>query len=251
MEDWHFAMQLNQANAIRFGLLHMRSEYPRCMGSVVWQLNDCWPVTSWAAIDGKGREKPLYFSIAQSYEPVLVTITGANPSLMVNLINNSLGDLNGQLSLKLLDYSGKVLAEHSQQVEAKASAKESIAIPAGLLPKDELAKSVLVADFERARANHFFADYKHSALEAPAIETKLTKTENGLKVAVTAKNLIRDLVLMIDKLDPEASVDTGLVTLLPGETHNFEVTTKKPLSEAELTSARVLRSANQLVVSAK
>jgi beta-mannosidase len=251
MEDWHFAMQLNQANAIRFGLLHMRSEYPRCMGSVVWQLNDCWPVTSWAAIDGKGREKPLYFSIAQSYEPVLLTITGASPSLMANLINNSLEDLSGQLSLKLLDYSGKVLAEHSQQVEAKASAKESIAIPAGLLPKDELAKSVLVADFERARATHFFADYKHSALEAPAIEAKLTKTENGLRVAVTAKNLIRDLVLMVDKLDPEASVDTGLVTLLPGETHNFEVATKKSLSEAELTSARVLRSANQLVVSAK
>jgi beta-mannosidase len=221
------------------------------MGSVVWQLNDCWPVTSWAAIDGKGREKPLYFSIAQSYEPVLLTITGASPSLMANLINNSLEDLSGQLSLKLLDYSGKVLAEHSQQVEAKASAKESIAIPAGLLPKDELAKSVLVADFERARATHFFADYKHSALEAPAIEAKLTKTENGLRVAVTAKNLIRDLVLMVDKLDPEASVDTGLVTLLPGETHNFEVATKKSLSEAELTSARVLRSANQLVVSAK
>ena len=251
MEDWHFAMQLNQANAIRFGLLHMRSEYPRCMGSVVWQLNDCWPVTSWAAIDGKGREKPLYFSIAQSYSPVLVTITGADSSLMVNLINNSLGDLSGQLSLKLLDYSGKVLAEHNQQVEAKASAKESIAIPAGLLPKDELARSVLVADFEGARANHFFADYKHSALEAPAIETKLTKTGNGLRVAVTAKNLIRDLVLMVDKLDPEASVDTGLVTLLPGETHSFVVATKKPLSEAELTSARVLRSANQLVVSAK
>ena len=108
------------------------------MGSLVWQLNDCWPVTSWAAIDGKGREKPLYFSIAQSYEPVLLTITGASPSLMVNLINNSLGDLSGQLSLKLLDYSGKVLAEHSQQVEAKASAKESIAIPAGLMPKDVL-----------------------------------------------------------------------------------------------------------------
>jgi beta-mannosidase len=119
------------------------------------------------------------------------------------------------------------------------------------MPKDELAKSVLVADFERARVNHFFADYKHSALEAPAIEARVTKTENGLEVAVTAKNLIRDLVLMVDKLDPEASVDTGLVTLLPGETHNFEVTTKKPLSEAELTSARVLRSANQLVVSAK
>ena len=55
METWHWAMQLNQANAITAALEHFRSHMPHTMGAVVWQLNDCWPVTSWAAIDGDGR----------------------------------------------------------------------------------------------------------------------------------------------------------------------------------------------------
>ena len=60
MEDWHWATSLNQARAVRFGIEHFRSWWPRCSGTVLWQLNDCWSVTSWAALDGAGRRKPLW-----------------------------------------------------------------------------------------------------------------------------------------------------------------------------------------------
>lgn len=53
-DDWHWAMQVQQARAVRFGLEHLRSWHPVCSGAIVWQLNDCWPVTSWAAVDGDG-----------------------------------------------------------------------------------------------------------------------------------------------------------------------------------------------------
>ena len=248
MEDWHFAMQLNQANAIRFGLLHMRSQYPRCMGSVVWQLNDCWPVTSWAAIDGKGREKPLYFSIAESYEPLLITITGASPDLSVNVINNSLETYSGQLSLSLRDYSGKQLAEHKQQLEAKPSGNFIVKIPKNLIPQGSESSTVLVASFEGQRATHFFTDYKYSALEKPVFKAEVQKTETGISLKVTAQSTIRDFVLMIDKLDPQASVDSGLITLLPGESHEFIITTSEKLSAEQLIEGHVLRSANQLVM---
>jgi beta-mannosidase len=251
MEDWHFAMQLNQANAIRFGLLHMRSQYPRCMGAVVWQLNDCWPVTSWAAIDGRGREKPLYFSIAQSYEPLLVTISGETPDLSVNIINNTLDNQSGQLSISLLDFSGRQLAEHMQQLEVGPSGKHVFQIPKDLVPEGSESSTVLVASFNKQRATHFFADYKHSALENPEFKAETQKTETGLSLKVTAQNTIRDFVLMIDKLDPHASVDTGLITLLPGESHVFIVTTNETLSVEQLVEGHVLRSANQLVTAEK
>ena len=74
MEDWHWAMQLNQARAVRFGLEHFRSLAPHCMGAVVWQLNDCWPVTSWAAVDGDGRRKPLWYAMRDAYAPRLLTV---------------------------------------------------------------------------------------------------------------------------------------------------------------------------------
>lgn len=57
-DTWHYLTQLNQARAVAAGVEHWRSHWPRCAGTVLWQLNDCWPVTSWAAIDGDGRLKP-------------------------------------------------------------------------------------------------------------------------------------------------------------------------------------------------
>ena len=63
IEDWHWATQLNQARAIAFGIAHFRSLQPYCMGSIIWQLNDCWPVVSWAVIDGDGHAKPAWFAL--------------------------------------------------------------------------------------------------------------------------------------------------------------------------------------------
>jgi beta-mannosidase len=249
MDNWHWAMQLNQANAIRFGLEHMRSEYPDCMGSVVWQLNDCWPVTSWAAIDGSGREKPLYFSIAQSYQPLLITIFEDQGSLEVSVINNSLTNENSDLVIELLSYSGNLVASHSEPLSVNANQNKKLKLDDKLSKVSFPENHLLRVSFSSARALHFFSDYKYSQLAQPSFESSLEKTANGLTLTITAQSVIRDLTLMIDKLDPLATVDKGLVTLLPGESVSFEVTTKLELSLSELTSKIVLRSANQLVVS--
>lgn len=73
-DTWHYLTQVNQARAIATGIEHWRSHWPACAGTVVWQLNDCWPVTSWAAIDGDGREKPLYHELKRLYADRLVTV---------------------------------------------------------------------------------------------------------------------------------------------------------------------------------
>jgi beta-mannosidase len=244
-------MQLNQANAIRFGLEHMRSEFPNCMGSVVWQLNDCWPVTSWAAIDGKGREKPLYFSIAQAYESLLVTFSNSEAGIQVNLLNNQDQEVQGTLQLDLMEFSGKVLASDKQSISLSSNSKKIVQVPAELSNPIQLSSSVLVATFAGARKLFFFAEYKDSELESPNLELDLASTANGYQLKVTANNLIRDLLVMIDKLAPDASVNQGLISLLPGETALFEIQTSESLSLQDFQSERVIKSANQLVVGKK
>ena len=66
--DWHWATQLNQARAVH-AIEHYRSWWPRTAGAIVWQLNDCWPVTSWAAIDGDERPKPLWYALRAATRP--------------------------------------------------------------------------------------------------------------------------------------------------------------------------------------
>ncbi len=68
-----YASQLLQAQAMQYGVEHWRRNRGRCMGAVIWQLNDCWPVASWAGIDYFGRWKALQYYARRFFAPVLVS----------------------------------------------------------------------------------------------------------------------------------------------------------------------------------
>ncbi len=68
-----YASQLLQAEAIKYGVEHFRRNRGRCMGAVVWQLNDCWPVASWSSIDYTGRWKAVHYYAKRFFAPILVS----------------------------------------------------------------------------------------------------------------------------------------------------------------------------------
>ncbi len=68
-----YTSQLLQADAIRYGIEHFRRYRGRCMGTVVWQLNDIWPVASWASIDYYGRWKALHYAEKRAFAPVMIS----------------------------------------------------------------------------------------------------------------------------------------------------------------------------------
>ncbi len=68
-----YASQLLQAQAMQYGVEHWRRNRGRCMGAVIWQLNDCWPVASWSGIDYFGRWKALQYYAKRFFAPVLVS----------------------------------------------------------------------------------------------------------------------------------------------------------------------------------
>ena len=69
-----YASQLLQAEAIRYGVEHWRRNRGQSMGAIVWQLNDIWPVASWASIDYYGRWKALHYAEKRFFAPILVSI---------------------------------------------------------------------------------------------------------------------------------------------------------------------------------
>jgi beta-mannosidase len=73
LEDWCYYSQLNQRDALRFGIEHYRrSEF--CRGALIWQLNDCWPVQSWSVIDSAFRYKAAAFELRRLYAPLLASL---------------------------------------------------------------------------------------------------------------------------------------------------------------------------------
>ncbi|MFE0450600.1 glycoside hydrolase family 2 protein [Streptomyces sp. NPDC058914] len=234
-DRWHYLTQVNQARAVAAGIEHWRSHWPVCAGTVVWQLNDCWPVTSWAAIDGDGREKPLYHELRRLYADRLLTLQRRGAGLVVAAVNHTAERWTAVLSLRRMSVEGEVIGAVEAEIVAGARAVAEVPVPSELAPAGP--KEFLVADAwaspahggpSRAgeagsgagaedgaalRAVYFAVPDRDIACPAP--EFDVTLVPGGVEVG--ARTLVRDLLLQADRLDPGARADRGLVTLLPGE----------------------------------
>ncbi|MFF3942148.1 glycoside hydrolase family 2 protein [Streptomyces phaeofaciens] len=222
-DRWHYLTQVNQARAVAAGIEHWRSHWPVCAGTVLWQLNDCWPVTSWAAIDGDGREKPLYHELRRLYADRLLTLQARDGGLVVAAVNQGAGEWTAAVRLRRVSVAGEVIGEGVVEAAARARAVAVARVPAELTPRG--AREFLVADARESprssgaesggglRALYFPVPDRDVPYPEPEFEVELVP--GG--VAVTARTLVRDLLLQADRLAPDARAGRGLVTLLPGE----------------------------------
>src|SRR5215218_1032420 len=210
MDAWHWAMSLNQARAVRTGVEYFRSLSPRCTGSVAWQLNDCWPVTSWAAIDGDGRRKPLFYALRHAHADRLVTLQPTGEDLSVVLVNDTPENWTGTLTLALRSFDGSVLQQQEQAVDVPAWSAGRTWVSSPLATPSAPGRALLEARVGDQRALWFFTEDRDSDLVAPDFETKAAKTATGFEVTLTARTLLRDVALLVDKIDPDAIVSDML-----------------------------------------
>ncbi|RKE17810.1 glycoside hydrolase family 2 protein [Streptomyces sp. TLI_171] len=239
-DRWHYLTQVVQARAIATGIEHWRSHWPHCAGTVVWQLNDCWPVSSWSAVDGDGRLKPLYHELRRLYADRLLTLQPADRdgAPRIALVNQSAAAWTTELRLRRLDADGQVLAETTAELTAAPRAVHQLAVPAELLPVEGSAKEFLVADADGLRAVHFPVADRVFAYPRPEFELAVQEAgEGAVDVVVTARTLVRDLLLQADRIAPAATADRGLTTLLPGERTTIRVHGAGAPTAAEVLAA--------------
>ena len=111
-----YASQLNQANAIKYGVEHFRRCRGYTMGSVYWQLNDCWPVASWSSIDYYGRYKALHYFARKFYQGVSLGLFNENGKITVNIANETLNDFKGYIKVGVMKNDFTVIFEDTKNV---------------------------------------------------------------------------------------------------------------------------------------
>lgn len=248
MTDWHWAMSLNQAVAIRTAVEWFRSLGPQCTGSIVWQLNDCWPVTSWAAVDGDERAKPLLYGLRHAHTPRLLTIQpGDDGALRVAIINDAPLEWEGDLRIERRDYDGDLLRHQVIRVRVDAWSAQDLAIPDEIAAASDVARELLVARLGDERAHWFFAEYRDTDLQPFPCSTDARRRSDGWDVTVTATSLAREVALLVDRIDPEAMAQDALLTLLPGESTVIHVTGALDADPDAFHDRLVLRTANDLL----
>ncbi|MGW0645609.1 glycoside hydrolase family 2 protein [Streptomyces badius] len=225
-DRWHYLTQVVQARAVAAGIEHWRSHWPTCSGTVVWQLNDCWPVSSWAAIDGDGRPKPLHHELRRVYADRLLTLQPAEEGLVLALVNQSAAEWRTAVDLRRMEADGTPLGRSTQEVVVAARSVLRLSTAAGLVPEKHSAKEFLVADADGLRALYFPVPDKEFSYVRPDYDVILEPVAGDggkVDVVVNAHTLVRDLLLQADRLGPDARADRGLTTLLPGERTRIRV----------------------------
>jgi len=101
--------QILQGMAVKYAVEHWRRTMPRGMGTLYWQLNDCWPVASWSSLDHDGSWKALHYMARDFYAPLLVSAVadGKEGSLAITVTNDQQQNVQGVVSWEVTTAAGE------------------------------------------------------------------------------------------------------------------------------------------------
>ena len=230
-DDYVYVSQLLQAKGITMGVEAQRRAMPYCMGSLYWQLNDCWPVVSWSSIDFMGNWKALHYKTKKSFQDVLISSVVDNDTINTYIISDKLAPLTGDFSLDFIDFNGKKIHNVHQQVLIAPNTSQLIAktplnhIKANV--NDYVMKSSFSSTSNSSSIKTFSPFYvaKPKDLKLPQqdVSTKITKTDHGFIIKVSATTLQKDVFLYTNT---KGHFSDNFFDILPNETISITFITK-------------------------
>ena len=198
MEMTTYATQLNQANAIAYGVEHFRRCRGYTMGSIYWQLNDSWPVASWSSVDYFGRYKALHYFAKRFYAPLAIGLFNEGNTITVNIANEALNNFKGYLKTGVSKNDFTAISEQKTEVVVKS-----------LSSLDALCLSN--KDFNGKADCYFYAELydendiliakntllgtepKDFEFKKPNINIEATNTDDGVYLTLSSDVLIKNL----------------------------------------------------------
>jgi beta-mannosidase len=220
-----YASQVLQAEGIKIGAEHFRRSRPATMGSIFWQLNDCWPVASWSSIDYYGRWKALQYYARRFYAPILVSPHVEDGSVKFFVVSDKTEAKRATLHARLMDFDGKVLLEESHTVDVDPLAsKVYLDWPLKKMTDAgaaDTSRVFVVADLsgggaEISRNLIYLAPVKEVHLKPAALKVETTGGNGSYKIRITSPVLARSVYISFGNL--EVAVSDNYFDLLPGET---------------------------------
>lgn len=126
-EEFVYYSQLTQAKAVSIAIAGHRLDAPRCGGTLYWQVNDCWPVSSWSSIDYYGNWKALHYAAQEDYRNTAVLVKYDDLEHVKYYFLNDLPiEYTGVIRYSIYSLKGKKLSEDSIEVALKQFDKQEI-----------------------------------------------------------------------------------------------------------------------------
>jgi beta-mannosidase len=233
LEDYIYVSQLLQARGIKTAIEAHRRAKPYNMGTLYWQFNDCWPVTSWSGIDVDHRWKALQYSVQKAYDRFLISFTQEKDSLSIWMVGDCYVDRTPQLTWQLITFDGDTLAAGKNtfafpmgsSVVALKLDLRSLLIPLSVKNKVVLKASVRDQNESLADALHYFCRPKELLLSPdPGLSLSAIPDTLKYKITLTTRKLAKNIWL---QSSTDGWFSNNYFDLLPGETQTISFTPHK------------------------
>ena len=237
-EDYVYVSQLLQAHGITKGIHAHRRAKPYNMGTLYWQLNDCWPVVSWSSIDGLGNWKALHFKAKKAFENVLISTEEKEDVVEIFVVNDTFSEIKGTMNLTLMDFNGAIISEEKKEVISTADSSEIVYL---YNLKDiifDTSNTVLKITFGETQQLHYFEKSKNLSLEKSEIVSEIVKNKESFLITLLSETLQKDVFLSFNK---KGKLSDNYFDLLPNESKTVQFYTKSDKIELKI------KSINQLI----
>lgn len=217
--------QLTQADGLRIAFEAHRRAMPRCMGSLYWQFNDCFPAISWSSIDYYGRWKALHYQAARSFSPLMLSAEPVDGGFAIHAVSDLHDPVEGELIVELIDFDGMVLWHLSQPVMVPGNT--ACIVAQAPLYGSVLVSRIVGAEGVVARDVRMVSDAAAGCLPNPGLSVRV---EGGV-VVVRAERFARAVRVALDG----GNLTDNYFDLLPGEERRVTLREGQLSDDAEVT----------------
>ena len=242
--------QILQGMAMKYAVEHWRRNMSRTMGTLYWQLNDCWPAVGWSSIDYHHRWKALHYMAKRFFAPLLVSaVEDADKGTVSIYVTSDLREAcTGKLLWKATDVKGETLLQGEQELKILPRRSRRVRVLKVTKYLEENGSRNLVFWMEllvsdKSVSTNFvsFAHPKHLELFRPDISTSVSGKKKGSAI-VTLTTKAPALWVWLDPEDADARFSDNFFHILPGKPVKITLSVKEPFSLAEIQQRLRVRS---------
>jgi beta-mannosidase len=225
VEQYILFSQIAQAEGLKFGIEHFRRRKPHCSGTLIWQLNDCWPVLSWSVLDYYGVPKAGYHFLRRVYAPLLASFKSVEDGVELWLTNDRQVAVSDRVTVTFGTFDGHLDFQESRDVSIAAGASQCVWRLRSLEGTSAHYLHVASATSAFPENRHFFADIKDLA-RAPAAPRMHTHVRSAQHVEVELSAPDDGYVYFAHLVSrhPSTRFSDNYIDLVPGATRTISVT---------------------------
>ncbi len=235
-ESLLYLSQLSQADALKRAAESHRRNKPTTMGSLYWQLVDCWPTVSWSTIDYFGRRKAAHYAIERAYRDVIIAAAQEDDSLHISVVSDRLEPFRGEAVVRLRDTGNRVLKADTVSVTAtndrsvRAISYHIKSLLDSLPPERAVIQTVLLEGAQVIHQNtHLIVPPKELVIQKPLVALEAT-VEQGL-IELTLETDVFAKSVVISTAGTDGIFSDNFLDLYPTEKVTINFAPRKSLGD--------------------